>query len=889
MKIIKSILVIVFLITLNVNVALSYDGETHGDINKNIAEITDANSKDLNSYLKNLGFVDGIKTIFCVELADCTTDVRKWLSLGGEQEDEPMYFRSQNHFHNPLNPWDEAGLDHILFSGQSAIIWSQDQTNGRFVDLGGDWSWTTARKFYYAALTGDSTDLDGFVVEDGLVEKTTITGKTEMNENERSLFFAWTFRALGQVMHLAQDASVPAHTRNDVHVLYNYEKAVKKLRKEEDALYVNAVKNPISFAPFILDDASNSLAPIPIAKIIDTDAYISDNPDITASQAIGLAEYSNANFFSQSTCADSDLFLYPNVSDECTELVTKNIIIDGEEREVQYYKKIACGEDNDGQGYLLALVDALEWWREFLALTGYDINMLDEEVYKDYAKLLIPRAVGYSKGLSDYFFRGDIDLELTSADDGFNLVNNGDELLDGTFSLYYDDADGIRRLVTSFGNMQVHPGDYAPVNFTPPTDYDPKVPNEYMLVFRGKMGEEVDAVAAMQVILQRPYIYFQVRNWASVWDVMASKVATNIKNAQGEPISFPCRFSALYAWRDMTESTGTVLFNATRDGNTFVYNHSFYYLWTTESHTHYDDENCSLGPNGEDNRKDLNSDTEAVFSRDNLFNTKDIATYSRTLTGEYTSVISYDFREYGGECVFTVAELEARGACYIDYDACFPPYACGYGVSTFEHWYAYEIRENQYIEYLRSGYIPTFKITAYNMATPVEEYSRTQGNIAYEFYRYLACDLYYTLQQPYSLDVVEKWETWDITYEADSPWGHIKTFTLKEDSRGGKEVAHLPVYPKIIGQYTDEIIVRAYIWQYQLGTRDASVYQPSTPVGPREFIVNASVARSEDTSLTNPFTSMPRHTSFEEALRAVIIADWNDTGLTSNPSVQIRW
>ena len=229
MKIIKSILVIVFLITLNVNVALSYDGETHGDINKNIAEITDANSKDLNSYLKNLGFVDGIKTIFCVELADCTTDVRKWLSLGGEQEDEPMYFRSQNHFHNPLNPWDEAGLDHILFSGQSAIIWSQDQTNGRFVDQGGDWSWTTARKFYYAALTGDSTDLDGFVVEDGLVKKTTITGKTEMNENERSLFFAWTFRALGQVMHLAQDASVPAHTRNDVHVLYNYEKAVKKL------------------------------------------------------------------------------------------------------------------------------------------------------------------------------------------------------------------------------------------------------------------------------------------------------------------------------------------------------------------------------------------------------------------------------------------------------------------------------------------------------------------------------------------------------------------------------------------------------------------------------------------------------------------------------------
>lgn len=579
MKIIESILVVVFLLTLTVTAALAYDGETHGDINKNIAEITDTNSKDLNSYLKNLGFDDGIKTIFCVETTDCITDVRVWLSLGGEQEDEPLYFRSQNHFHNPLNPWDEAGLDHLLFSGQSSIIWSQDQSNGRLVDLGGDWSWTTARKFYYAALTGDSMDLDGFVVEDGLVKKTTITGKTEMNENERSPFFAWTFRALGQVMHLAQDASVPAHTRNDVHVLYNYEKAVQKLRLNKDDIYLDTVANPISFAPFILDDASDSLAPIPIAKIIDTDAYVSDNPSVTASQAIGLAEYSNANFFSQSTCANSDLFLYPNVSDECTELDTKNFIIDGEEREVQYYKKIACGENNDGQGYLLSLVDALEWWREFLALIGYDINMLDEEVYKDYAKLLIPRAVGYSKGLLDYFFRGDIDLEFNTADDGYKLINNGDESLDGIFSLYYDDADGIRRLVTSFGNMQVNPGDYVSVNFTPPTDYDPKVPNEYMLVFRGKMGEEPDGVAARKVdVTPPPYLMVTMTTQADdyyikidhnllpdviiIWDMMRNDYARIPRKAElGGFIEFPIEFDELSKQTNFEETNPQITAN----------------------------------------------------------------------------------------------------------------------------------------------------------------------------------------------------------------------------------------------------------------------------------------------------------------------------------------
>lgn len=37
--------------------------------------------------------------------------------------------------------------------------------------------------------------------------------------------------------------------------------------------------------------------------------------------------------------------------------------------------------------------------------------VLDSRVYEDYAALLLPRAIGYSAGLLDYFFRGRTEFE----------------------------------------------------------------------------------------------------------------------------------------------------------------------------------------------------------------------------------------------------------------------------------------------------------------------------------------------------------------------------------------------------------------------------------------------------------------------------------------------
>jgi len=75
------------------------------------------------------------------------------------------------HFHNPLSStteadgsvsWNDAGL-FTVFQHKSPAISAQSQVVTR---PGGDWSWQTARKFYATALTGNSTNLDGFIVYD---------------------------------------------------------------------------------------------------------------------------------------------------------------------------------------------------------------------------------------------------------------------------------------------------------------------------------------------------------------------------------------------------------------------------------------------------------------------------------------------------------------------------------------------------------------------------------------------------------------------------------------------------------------------------------------------------------------------------------------------------
>ncbi|MDA8240450.1 MAG: hypothetical protein M0Z67_08790 [Nitrospiraceae bacterium] len=424
---------------------------THKAINEYVAQHT-VNGFSLDAYLKNqCGIPGGIYEE--LNASSSLTDSRKvweWLRDGGLYEDKPpwtvSYTRSLNHFHNPLKTWDIAGFKGTF---QSSVIWAQDQ--GAFGSLwGGDFSWKKDREYFYTALTGK--DFSGNMIAP------TQSGKGK--------YFANTFRGIGQVMHLVEDASVPAHTRNDAHVVgYHYELAVDKFRQKGDPVFTNAVASPINFDPSILSLSKNALAPIPIARIFDTDKYDPTNldPNVTVGGAIGLSEYSNANFVSEGLLsANFQDFPFPRIQD--TTIIGETIISPSGTYTRQYYFKNCCGETNGGQGYLLSTVDLLDYWRQkhpILSAGLPKIPGLDDNVYKDYTRLLIPRAVGYSAALLNYFFRGSMAISLpntgvyaeTTPDQGFtrlsllaqNTTSTGEIMDNGTielvviYRLAYDD------------------------------------------------------------------------------------------------------------------------------------------------------------------------------------------------------------------------------------------------------------------------------------------------------------------------------------------------------------------------------------------------------------------------------------------------------------------
>lgn len=487
---------------------------THEQINQRIAERT-IYGFSLNNYLINaLGFGAGIEEFLYGYSENfrkyVTQEVWRWSREGGKVEDEPdgrlrmvvNRGRSNNHFHNPLVPsWSMAGLDAYIgglhYTGESSVVWAQNPNQVP----GGRWSWHDARKYFYQALTA--------------------TSKTE-----RESQFANVFRALGQLSHLIQDASVPAHVRNDIHIGFHYEKWLENIRQKNPGTFNSYISSPISFDPSILSGIPDYWAPIPIARIFDTDKYDGNNPNVTVPYPIGIfdpvgiTEYTNANFFSENTIF-SKIFSYPKVT---SATVAKHYITDprNPSRIVArtYYEKT----DDGDTGYRLAAVNFLEDYKtEDIPQYGdSEIYSLDDVVYDDYARKLLARAVGYSAGLLEYFFRGK--LQVTAVPIFYknsiiylrakikNMTPN-ETLTDGTLTLAYSyrptggKSDGSEDIwgqapVVSSGTL-LYDGEEKVIDFwlpypIPKGNYDSA---KFTLAFKGKLGNEEGAVIGKALTL----------------------------------------------------------------------------------------------------------------------------------------------------------------------------------------------------------------------------------------------------------------------------------------------------------------------------------------------------------------------------------------------------
>lgn len=417
--------VALLVVLISPSIAKALDVATHRAINEKVGNVQTPDGFSLNSYLiSTLDFNDGVNEPILDSSNNKNQKVFFWLSDGGNYEDNPPgtwppYRRSRNHFHNPLFPLDQAGytgplsLCIIGHCPASAVLWAQGHQNSDFYSPGGDWSWKQTRQNFYTALTA--------------------TVKSDRETN-----FANTFRGLGQIMHLVQDMSVPEHTRNSFHAFGGYEGWVKANQRsfESTSVFNTALAKPVFFDPSVLPllPSAFATASVPIANLFDTKQYSGNNPGVTVlnvtstptgtTDVLGLAEYTNANFFSKNTInlpgygLGSVPFPYPNVgSTNLQSILAGNapletiIAENGAPDTGLWVAKTGDGEKLDHLakfGYTTNEMAKIQGSNHTYSITF----ILDDKCYEDYAKKLLPRAVGYSAGLLKYFFRGALEITI---------------------------------------------------------------------------------------------------------------------------------------------------------------------------------------------------------------------------------------------------------------------------------------------------------------------------------------------------------------------------------------------------------------------------------------------------------------------------------------------
>ncbi len=381
--------------------------------------------------------------------------------------------RVRHHFHNPLRPWAQSGLTFGIKLGESSLLWNQELRQDGYLLAGtGSWSWQNARKQYLEALAGST-------------------------KTQREKSFADLFRSLGQGTHLLQDATVPAHVREDPHLNViipftnfqfptpdGYETWALNNQASVNAIIGLAPKTP----PLSIFSATgNSRAPSPVARLFDTDRFEAGNSGILSDPALGITEFTNGNFLSRSTIFRD--FTLPRAIDLALEQRIDEII-DG--RVERYFSRpLPTGET------------VTRFVREGMlrrSLRAFNVSpaissswVLDDRVHADYARFLLPRAVGYSASLFDYFFRGKLNVDISNDPTDMSLVrvegtNGSTEKLDGgTLELYSEDSNGARIAATPVGTNTVtaDPGQPISATFRLPGNSD-----KLMAVYKGKLGDE---------------------------------------------------------------------------------------------------------------------------------------------------------------------------------------------------------------------------------------------------------------------------------------------------------------------------------------------------------------------------------------------------------------
>lgn len=397
-------------------ISKAYDDElTHPHIIKQAIKET-----NLNSFLQLYFNLKNYQSQHGSDIQLNTKSVIDILREGAEKEDDPLC-RAANHFHNPIAPgtWGEGKLfdtsgiinyycdnvppaDYTPAYTTSNITWgtgfiSIDQKEPIIIEKN-QWDWTSAREYYFTSITGLLNDDYDFIVA--------------FNENLKNEYLEKTLKSIGYVAHLLQDTSVPAHARDDFsqgHTMWM--PARDNLTKWMGNRYEAYLRRNDKTGKLFWNEAAiRSHHPISrLTDLWDTNQFNAEfDGNNVNMNSFGLSEYTNLNFLSEYTMF-IDKFPFPKVEHTT---IWRDAPPNGFTNFDRKYISSTNGHPGEQIDHL-AIVSYLDHYREVYFPNSSSEKLpiyFDELCYDDYASYLIPRAVGFSADLIDYFFRGRIDI-----------------------------------------------------------------------------------------------------------------------------------------------------------------------------------------------------------------------------------------------------------------------------------------------------------------------------------------------------------------------------------------------------------------------------------------------------------------------------------------------
>ena len=415
------------------------------------------------------------------------------LSHGAYHEDNISQTVSFNHFYDPQwNGGVGRGLTVIGTLGVPSPQWILEQSS---THPGQYYSYRLAKRAFLDALTNP-------------------------NPENRSNSTGLMFQALGHIVHHIQDMGQPQHVRNEPHLhdehfpftnidfTWSFAAAGYELYTRQQ---VDAAK--------MAEIMGNNSYPIPKFDFIDNYWYTSSGG------YVGMADFTSKNYTMYkggyivaesggvSVVTNSDVnFPLPNgrnADGSSKSLITLPLKISLRNGEVwEYPVDYLIGDVYDGytnsskKNQLLAL-GSIVTARSTGAQSRY-FSGFHPTVWADAYNVLFPRAVAFSAGIINHFFRERIFLQKASGAGGGNhsviIGNETEYTLSGEYEIYTEDEGGVRApaVVNTYEkSWTIPPGKGVVLN--PRWSMADNKVKKVVVVFTGNVGKESGACTGMVI------------------------------------------------------------------------------------------------------------------------------------------------------------------------------------------------------------------------------------------------------------------------------------------------------------------------------------------------------------------------------------------------------